>query len=402
MLSVLQYVIIVCCGRREILNLLCVLQLGEDSGEEGGEDTALHQLGTQLFYMLQGLQQLDGLAQLSAEHNTDYSQAANHFNALASLLVSSPGRNAVTALMGMGRNLEVLLPYLRLGSGDDQDNAPTRLACYGYAVDLVAQVVKFSENVEVLEEYAPRLLELVEYEETREGGKVDEHARLAELVPWISVARPTENFTYHNLADLSNSLKEQLEKIDKFSGELVTHLRIIQYLTVPPHSVSALAPDDHNGELIEELKYKYATVQLFSADCHTHLINLLSRLCGMYAQPAVHASSLTCSEGAVLLAMLRPALVLLHNILTYIIQARNTSFKDLTAVGPLVETFLLLQAFPPGSQHHSKAQELQHLVISILLVYTQPVHSTNEADETLAKSLWTKMMAEVNDTSIWN
>nr|XP_045603952.1 protein virilizer homolog [Procambarus clarkii] len=370
-------------------------QLGEDGREEGNEDTSLHQLGMQMVHTFHALQQLDSLAQLATTHNTDYSQAVVHFNALTSLLLSLAGRHAVTSLLSVGNNIEILFAYLKLGAGDDQDNAPTRLACYGYAVDLIVLTVKFSENVEMLEQYGGKLLELIDYEEIREGPKLDEHAKLCEIIPWISIARSSENFTYDNLANLSNSLKDQLEKIDKFSGELVTHLRIIQYLTVPKYPVSNLAPEDHNGELIEELKYKYATVQLFAADCHTHLTNLLTKLCSMYSQPSVYSSNFTCSEGAILLAVIQPTLILLKNILTYVIQARNTNFKDLSAIVPLVQMYLLLQSFPLGSQHYNQSQELQQEIISILLVYTQPVYSKAEGEEVLAKSLWTKMMAEV-------
>ncbi|XP_042220163.1 protein virilizer-like isoform X2 [Homarus americanus] len=370
-------------------------QLGEDGREEGNDDTSLHQLGMQMVHTFHALQQLDALAQLATSHNTDYSQAVVHFNTLTSLLLSPAGRQAITSLLSVGKNIEILFPYLKLGAGDDQDNAPTRLACYGYAVDLIVLTVKFSENVEMLEQYGAKLLELMDYEETREGPKLDEHVKLCEIIPWISIARSSENFSYDNLANLSNNLKDQLEKIDKFSGELVTHLRIIQYLTVPKYPVSNLAPEDHNGELIEELKYKYATVQLFSADCHTHLTNLLTKLCSMYSQPSVHSSNFTCSEGAVLLAVIQPTLILLKNILTYVIQARNTNFKDLSAIVPLVQTYLLLQSFPMGSQHYNQAQDMQQEVISILLVYTQPVYSKAEGEEVLAKSLWTKMMAEI-------
>lgn len=353
-------------------------------------------MGLKIIHIFHALQQLDALAQLTSSHNTDYSQSVTHFNMLTSLLLSSAGRQAIISVLSLGKNLEILFPYLKLGVGDDQDNAPTRIACYGYTVDLIVLTVKFSDNVEMLERYGEKLLELIEYEETREGPKLEEHAKLCEIIPWLSITRSAENFTYDNLTNISNNLKDHLDKIDKFSGELVTHLRILKHLTVPKYPVSSLSAEDHNGEMIEELKYKYATVQLFSADCHTHLTNLLTKLCAMYSQPYVHSADFASSEGAVLLAVIEPTLSLLKNILTYVIQARNTNFKDLTAIVPLVQTYLLLQSFPLGSQHITRAQDLQQEVISILLVYTQPVYSKAEGEEVLAKSLWTKMMSEVS------
>ena len=368
-------------------------QVGEEGRDEEG---SLYQLGLHLLHTLHAMAQLDALALLAASHNTDYSQAAGHFNTLLSCVLTPAGRHAVVALLGLDGHLEVLFSYLRLGAGDDQDNAPTRLGCYGYAVELVVMAVKLCERVEAVERCGAALLQLVEYEEAREGPKLEEHARLCEVLPWLAPARPQEAVpSYDNLAALSAGLKDQLEKIDKFSGELVTQLRLIRRLSVPDEAVSALAPEEHNGELIDELKYRYATVQLFSADCHTHITNLLTKLCTMYAQPAVHASSLAGSEGAVLLAMIRPALAILKNILTYVIQARNTSFKDLSAVVPLVQTFLLLQAFPPGSQHGGAASQLQRQVVATLLLYTQPRQTAAEGEGVLAKRLWTKMMAEV-------
>ena len=373
------------------------MQLGEDSRDDSSdsEENPLHMVGLKMVHTFHAMLQLDSLGLLTSSHNTDYSQAVLHFNTLTSLLLTYGGRQAVISVLSAGRHLEILFPYLKLGVGDDQENAPTRIACYGYAVELVVLTVKFSENVEMLEQFGDKLLELIEYEEAREGPKLDEYAKFCEIVPWLSITRSAENFTYDNLSTLSNNLKEHLEKLDKFSGELVTHLRIIQHLTVPKHSVSDLPPEDHNGELIEELKYKYATVQLFSSDCHTHLTNLLSKLCSMYSQPSVHGSDFMGSEGALVLAVIQPTLRLLKNILTYVIHARNTSFKDLTAIVPLVQTYLLLQSFPLGSQYISQAQELQQEVISILLVYTQPVYLKSEGEEVLAKSLWTKMMSEV-------
>ncbi|XP_068224412.1 protein virilizer isoform X3 [Palaemon carinicauda] len=374
-----------------------LLQFGEDGRDDSSdnEENPLHMVGLKMVYTFHALMQLDSLALLASSHNTDYSQAVTHFNSLTSLLLTCVGRNAVINLLSVGRNLEILFPYLKLGAGDDQDNAPTRIACFGYAVELVVLTVKFSENVEMLEQYGEKILELVDLEEAREGPKLEEHAKFCEIVPWLSITKSAESFAYDNLSNLSNNLKEHVEKLDKFSGELVTHLRIIQHLTVPKYPVSDLLPEDHNGELIEELKYKYATVQLFSADCHTYLTNLLSKLCSMYSQPSVHGSDFMASEGATVLAVIQPTLRLLKNILTYVIHARNTNFKDLTAIVPLVQTYLLLQSFPLGSQYISQSQELQQEVISILLVYTQPVYSETEGEEVLAKSLWTKMMSEV-------
>ena len=369
-----------------------------DGREDINDCPTMHQLGSHLVHMFHVLHQLDCLAQLSGNkkpEQIDYTQSVVHFNTLLSLMISHSGKQAVIAVLGLGKNLEMILPFLKLKGKDDPETTPCKMACFGYAIELLSVVIKFQDNVEMLEKYADKIYEIIEAEETREGQKSEETAKLMELIPWISVARTLENFNYDHLTQLCNNIKDHIDKIEKFPGELITSMRILLYLTVPKYPISDLTPDQHNNELIEELKYKYATVQLFYGDLHTYLINLLTKLANMYQQPFLHSTNFIGCEGALVIALIKPALGLLKNLLSCVIQARNTTFKDLTAVVPLLQCYLLLQAFPVSSPYTTITCRLQKEIISLLLVYTQPVYSTTEGEQVLSKSLWTKMMSEV-------
>lgn len=365
--------------------------------------------------MVHVVHQLDCIAQLRSPHSKkkptrsdcanedpidileepDFSQAAVHFNALESLLTVPCGKDAIVAVIGMPKFTEILFPYLSIEIEDDNPElCPTKAACYGYAVDLITITIKYQDNASFLESYAEKLYNLI-IPDDKINSKHEESPKLCEILLWLSIAKNPDVFTYDKLPNLANAVQENLEKLDKFPGELITTLRILCYLTIPRTPVGEFSSEDHNNELIEELKYKYATIQLFSSDLHTHLINLLSKLFGIYQQPFLHSSNFVGSEGGFVVMLIKPALALLENILSYVIQARNTDFKDLTAVIPLVQTYILLQAFPNSSPYFMIAQKLKQNVVTILLGYTQVIYTT-EGEEVLSKSLWTQMMAEVS------
>ncbi|KAK3914172.1 Protein virilizer-like protein [Frankliniella fusca] len=91
-----------------------------------------------------------------------------------------------------------------------------------------------------------------------------------------------------------------------------------------------------------------------------------------------------------------PALELLRQMLTLVIQCRNTDFQDLTAINAILQTYTLLHAFPSSAFAYPAAQQGCREVIETLLAYTQPVQPASSSEkEGLNNSLWTLMMAEV-------
>ena len=392
---------------------------------------SFYQLGAQIAAMIHIVQQLDSLAMLQAERNAKkklqettgdlMSREISILNILHSVLISPMGKEAIVGVLGVPPFFDILMPYLQAMKPqlylylqeDDPEIDLTKMTCFGYVIDLLSIVVKFRENVSFLETYADRICSMIPQTETTqqqtgttantpgsESGtgpagtavKFEEISKFIELRPWLSVDTDADIFGYDKLSHLVTIVQESLERLDKFPGELFTALRILAHVTVPK-----IGPDELNStdnELIEELKYKYATIQLFSADLQTQIVNLLTKLFGLYQQPFLHGSNFCGIEGALVTMLLKPALALLKNILNQIIQVRNTEFKDLSAVMPLVQTFILLQAVPSTSQYYGSALELQQTVVSILLSYTQVVYTT-EGEEVLVKSLWSQMMTEV-------
>lgn len=325
----------------------------------------------------------------------DYSQAAVHFNCLESLLMSPIGKDAIITVIGSSNFMEILLPYLILDVDEDTpENHPTKAACFGYAVDLLTIAIKFQNDAKLLKQHAEFLCNIIASFD-KATTKSEDCIKLCEILPWLAVAKNSDVFTYDKLSILSNIVQDNLEKLEKFPGELFSTLRILSYLTIPETPVGEFNSDDHNNELIEELKYKYASTQLFSFDLHTHITNLLSKLFNMYQQPFLHSSNFVGSEGGLVVMLIKPSLALLENILSFIIKERNADFKDLTAIVPLVQTYILLQAFPTSSPYHTTTQKLKQKVINILLGYTQ-VKYTTEGEDVLSKSLWTHMMTEVS------
>ncbi|KAB7494404.1 Protein virilizer-like protein [Armadillidium nasatum] len=402
-----------CDTKSSLIIIKALLQFGEESRISGCEGESLFHLGVQMSTKLHVVHQLDCIAALGGplksikrvklenggishdvDNSLDYSQAAVHFNCLESLLMSPVGKESIISVIGSPYFMKILLPYLIIDIEEETpENHPTKAACFGYAVDLLTIAIKFQNDAQILKQHAEYLCNVIASFD-KATTKSEDCIKLCEILPWLAVGKNSDVFTYDKLSILSNTVQDNLEKLEKFPGELFSTLRILCYLTIPQTPVGEFNSEDHNNELIEELKYKYAATQLFSFDLHTHLINLLSKLFNMYQQPFLHSSNFVGSEGGLVVMLIKPSLALLETILGFIIKARNADFKDLTAIVPLVQTYILLQAFPTSSPYHSTSQKLKQKVINILLGYTQ-VKYTTEGEEVLTKSLWTHMMTEI-------
>lgn len=357
----------------------------------------LQDCGVQLLERLHAHHQLDSLALIAATTAPlDLMQGLVHLNTLAGMLLTHHSKMSLVTTLATGDYIQHLYPYLTmLQPNDTTENTPLKVACFGYAVELLAVTVRLGGDMRFMEKHADVLCQIIETEETREGPSLDESVKLLELMPWLSVARKPETLSYDTIPHLVDVVKDQLEHVDKFPGELFTALRVLMSLAIPryvpiPYQQSS---EENNGDVFQELKYKYAVLQLFYADLTSHLNSLLTKLCALFPQPALHTSQLSGAEGACLVNLLQPALALLYCLLQKVIQARGAAYHDLSSVQPLLSTYLLVSAFPLSSPHGSTASQLQRKVLQTLLLYTQPGHHPDTPCN--SNSLWVQMLAQI-------
>lgn len=335
-----------------------------------------------------------------------------HLNSIVSLLSSTTGKEAVVSVLGLPGLAEILFPYMMFPAHllEDKEGATKELTCFGYAVDIFLQVVKFQDDVRYLEFYSDVLSKLIISWENIIPSLGDDSAKLSEIVVWLSLIKNPDIFNYDNFTTLSNVVQESMERLEKFPGELITSLRILRHLSIPYWSYASLRLNCEDepalkNDFVDELKYRYSVTQLFSSGVYTHLINILSKLYGFYQQPFVHSSDFVSSDGSLVIALIKPTVTLLDAILNSVIQARNAEFKDLSTVVPLIQIYALLEAFPSSSSapppyYYNDAGLLKQTVVKSLLRFVQVVYTHEGEDVLLSKSLWTQMMTEVNKISL--
>ena len=348
----------------------------------------------QLTERLFALHQLDALAGLnSSAGELDFQQSIVHLHTLAGMLLSRNSKRSLAKVLATGEYAGILLPYLhQLTDGDTSETAPLKIACFGYVSDMITATVKLEGHLPFLERYADEIGQIIDKECAREGGPLEDNCSLVELTPWLSLARKPENFTYDNIAHLVDVVKDQSENIEKFPGELFTVLRILKSLSIPQYSAINISSVDNKSEdVIEELKYKYAVVQLFYADLTTHLNHLLTKICSIYPQPGLHVSAYSGSEGSYIISLLEPSLSLLYCLLQQVIQARGSAYHDLNSVGPLLSAYLLVTSFPAMRE----ANFLQGKILQTLLLFTLPGQQKETACN--SSSLWSQMISQVRD-----
>ncbi|KAF2359743.1 Virilizer N-terminal [Trinorchestia longiramus] len=327
----------------------------------------------------------------SSYGNIDLQQSVVHLNSLAGVMHTHRSKMSLVKTLATGSYVEHLLPYLTLLSPKDTvETAPLKAACFGYAAELLSTTVKINSDASFLERHAEKMCQIIEAVDAREGPVMEEVAKLTELLPWLSVARKPESFSYDNIPHLVEIFKSRLEQVDKFPGELFTVLRIMENLALPPYPI---VESQDSEEVIQELKYQYSIVQFFSADLTTHLNTFLTKLSSLYPQPGLHAAQLSGAEGGLLVSLLQPALILLHALLKQVIRVRGAAYHDMSSVQPLLSTYLLVTSIPKSCPYGEASCSLQQLVLRSLLLYTQPGHNPSTPCD--ANGLWPQMLLQV-------
>jgi protein virilizer len=177
-------------------------------------------------------------------------------------------------------------------------------------------------------------------------------------------------------------------------------LRIISYLAIDPHHIGNNYHDKqymYKKSLHVELKYFYMIKEFYSADGANILISILDKLNCYFEQPAIHAATLSTNQGVLLTHILLPTVKIYYQIISLVIQERNTEFKDLTAIEILLKSYSLMHYIPVRALCYKNSIEIKDEIIKILLAYTQPYLPVDGVDTRtiIHDSLWTLMIREL-------
>ncbi|XP_035231040.1 protein virilizer homolog [Stegodyphus dumicola] len=361
-----------------------LLQTVDETREDATEENLAQNLGMQIIYHLQALFYVDSLMSYHArgglQKEPDEPETVSALHHLYTMIFSPIGRPAVVNVLKTAENLNCLLPFVQMTGDEGIDIKQSKSVCTGYVAELLMLVVHYSEDIPTLEKFSDALFNLSQQELT---------PKLHDLGLWMSPTRSIPGYTHEAVGSLMTILKAHIEDADILPPELITALRVLQYLTLP--AGSSKLHDGENGEL----KYMYAIIQVFANDGMECFRGILQNICDTFLKPSHQSPALVGLQGVLVTAIIKPSIFILKAILAYLISSRGTEFKDLTAVPVLLKVYSLMLLIPPSSFSYQLAQTVQAEVIEALLTYTQPFLGTIESEEAFSKSLWTEMVQEI-------
>lgn len=380
--------------------LKCLVQTDEDIAAFLPEsiENKSHNLGLSMAYMLQCLYHVENLLDLGGKSKFDCGapEVIDELHAMFCLTFSGIGKFAVARVLGMKDNVRCLLQFLDvLNCKEKSENQVQRLKkspAIGYIVDLVSFTVTCVANVGFLETHSKQLLNIVNHREVFEASVGE---KLNELYAFLKPFESLNSINYDNISPFVEQITKNLDNVTNYPGQLITSLRIIEFLGISGNSNKTPILSENPLSSYVELKYKHVILQLFSADGVSLLTKILQKICDHYEQPTLHSSVFASNLSIQIMSVIHPCIELLKQMLTYLIQCRNTQFRDLTSIPVLLQTYNLLRAFPATSCVYFKAQKACQAIIDTLLVYTQPVSDEVHEKDSLTKTLWTLMCGEV-------
>lgn len=300
-------------------------------------------------YRLQALSHIDSLLKCYHEEKTDpnHPDVIEHLQALFCLTFGVIGKMAVVHVLSRGDHISVLLKFFK-ENATEKDTKLKKSPGKSYIADLIIMTVKFSDYVPFLQKYGKELFDVI---------AKDKNQELNDLTSWL---KPVENpniFAFDDISMLVEILKKNVENCTTVPGEMITAVRILKHLGIPPYDKELNVHNPDGFEYIE-LKYKCVMIQLFSLDGVSHLSAMMQKLCENYEQPALHAARLVGRQGLALTSFLHPAMQLVRRVITQVIKCRNTEYKDLTLIPTLLQTYSLMQAVPLNAQCHLHTQQV--------------------------------------------
>lgn len=253
-----------------------------------------------------------------------------------------------------------------------------------YSVDIIDCVVRNGNNPEYLIKYGMNILDLVKNHEIFDSSV---SAMFQELSIYLKPLEIQNVFSYNDISGLCDLIKRSIEFITTFPGDLIMGLRILRYLSI--------APQEYRKPDYMELRYKYTVYDFYSHDGVATILSIIDKITTFFEQPAIHSSTFGSTQGVLAVHILLPAVEILYEMLAAVIKCRNTAYKDVTAIEPLLKTYNLMYFVPYNSLAYRDSRKIQSKVVKTLLAYTQPIPPEGVDTESVHKSLWTQMIAEV-------
>lgn len=371
---------------------------------------------------------MDAIADLPPNCDNREERLTEYFHGLYSLAVidNHIGRAHVIETITMNGNIITILKQIEYekkkiiasatpnksidASNKANENSPSKkLPILCYAIDLIDLTVRFATtNLKYLRQHGTVLVNLAKSHDQFDDTDISQI--LQETAVYLKPLQIHNVFSYDNIAPLCEVILRSMEFITTFPGDLIMALRIIRYLSMPDTSSFNDVADfidtfGDAGALNKfklpkeqhqvELKYKFVTLQFYSADGIATCIQILEKLTTFFAQPAVHISTMSSTQGQLLTQILLPTVEILRKMLTYVIDCRNTEYKDLTAIEPLLKTYTLVSYIPGQSIAATHAHAIQNEIVKTLMAYTQPTPANGVDTDSVQKTLWTQMIGEL-------
>ena len=375
-----------------------LIQQCEDS------ESQIQSVALKLIYRLQVLQLIDLIFGFHSNHeksktnkdNFDDPDLLSTLHSLYTMLFTGIGKDAVVQVLSSENNFESILPFICGTGGSKTEAVFPKSVSNGCALELCLVTLQFIDNnlMTFLESYGQTLLKVCENEST---------PKFQSLMNWLS---PIKNVSYNvynenTFKSLMSVIKKHYDTIRESadalftpSPELITTVRILQNLC----SFSDLCSDPD-----VQLKYKYAIIQIFSMDGLSQLVFLLNKLSETYLKPSHQSVALIGNQGSLVVNFIKPSVLIIKSMLSYLVSSRTTDFKDVSPIPVLLRVYSVLSLVPSTASqllNASVAQQIQYEISEILLIYTEVCISGTESDETITKSVWTKMVSHLIDYTL--
>lgn len=360
--------------------------------------TSLQQLGLEMAYKLQALYYIHTISDLQNGNDIDESELFDKLQGLYCLGFGNVGKLALASVLGMGDNIECLLNlyendiHNKSTEMDDNIVAKKKSPTKNYAVDLTVCTIQFNPDVNFLKKYGRRILTVAKEFDLFEQSIA---SNLQEVLPYLKPLEKPKIFSNENISDIVEVIKGSIEHVTSAPGDLATSLRILKHLGISEFETKRMPLGETPKLEYTELKYKYVILQLFSLDGVSLIVNILEKICAHFEQPSLHTATFVSVHGLHLTNIILPSLELLNKMLTYVIQCRNTQYKDLTSVPIVLQTYNLMYSYPVSAVGYKMAQKACKECIEILLAHTQPIAEDPLENELIHKSLWTLLCSEV-------
>lgn len=385
------------CDNIEATNLLLKCLLRIDYEFQPAIEMNSNYLGQSIAYKLQCLYHVDYLMDLGEKTNRDCDsiEVIDQLHALYCLTYTNVGKLACAETLALSDNVNSILQFVNVPNKEKSELQISKLKkspATGYVIDLVHNVFLYTSYVSFIENNAKQLMAIVNFQDAFEVSIAN---KLSEIEQYLKPYELFKPLNYDNITPYVDIISKHLDCVVNYSGQLITSLRILKHLGISSYASNTPVLNENPLNNYTELKYKHVILQLFSLEGVNILSKILQKICDYYEQPAMFTSTFVSTQCTHILNIVEPCVELLKQMLMYVIQCRNTNFKDLTTVPVILQTFNLLKHYPTTSVGFYKAQTICNYLLETLLVYTQPVSEEIHEKDSLNKTLWTLMCGEV-------